>query len=223
MLLEMTARQRAESAGAADARRIVADIGREIAMARRAAGVSQRTIAARAGMAASHVGRLERGEIHHPSFETVCRCARAAGLVIHCRAYPDGTRVRDQASLALLARLDAVLGAPLRTRREVSLPRDGDQRAWDARIFGGDGSRSSVEAETHLFDMQAVGRRIELKQRDDPGAGAVILLLNRTAHNRRVMAEHRESFRGQFPLDGAAILRHLRAGRIPPASGILLL
>jgi hypothetical protein len=68
-----------------------------------------------------------------------------------------------------------------------------------------------------------VSRRVALKQRDDPACGVVILLVNRTARNRRVLAAHREALRQQFPLDGAAILRELRAGRIPKASGILLL
>jgi hypothetical protein len=33
---------------------------------------------------------------------------------------------------------------------------------------------------------------------------------------------HRESLRAQFPLDGAAIARALRPGRVPPAGGIIL-
>jgi hypothetical protein len=107
-------------------------------------------------------------------------------------------------------------------RREVGLPVPGDQRAWDGRIQAG-GRTASIEGESRLGDVQGVSRRVALKQRDDRTSGVVILLVNRTAHNRGVLAEHREALREQFPLDGAAILRHLRAGRIPPASGILLL
>jgi hypothetical protein len=51
----------------------------------------------------------------------------------------------------------------------------------------------------------------------------VILLVARTELNRRVLVEHREALREQFPLDGAAILRELRAGRVPKAGGILML
>ena len=40
--------------------------------------------------------------------------------------------------------------------------------------------------------------------------------------HRRVLAAHREALRSQFPLDGAAIARALRAGQIPTASGIIL-
>ncbi len=123
----------------------------------------------------------------------------------------------------LLGRLESLLGKPLSMRREVGLPIAGDRRAWDARIAGDGSSRASVEAETHLHDMQATARRLDLKTRDDPGAGVVILLVNKTAHNRRVLAEHREALRAQLPLDGAAILRALRRGQVPAASGILLL
>jgi transcriptional regulator with XRE-family HTH domain len=219
----MTSRQRAAGAGAADARRIIAELGRDVVAARRSAGISQRALGARAGISPSHVGRFERGEIRHPSLELACRCARAVGLVVACRAYPDGTQVRDAASLALLKRFEALLGQPLVLRREVGLPIAGDKRAWDARVSGGASGAASVEAESHLDDVQATTRRVDLKARDDPGAGVIILLVNKTAHNRAVLALHREALRAQFPLDGATILRHLRAGRIPPASGIVVL
>lgn len=219
----MSTRQRPADRGKEDARRIAAVIGREVAEARRASGLSQRAAAARAGVSASQFGRVERAQHSNPSLDLLCRCARATGLVLVSKAHPDGTHVRDQASLALLGRLDARLGHPLRTRREVGLPLPGDQRAWDERIYGDGDGRASIEAESHLHDVQATARRIDLKARDDPGAGVVILLVNRTAHNRRVLAEHREALRAQFPLDGAAILRSLGAGRIPPASGILML
>lgn len=143
--------------------------------------------------------------------------------MLSAKAFPDGTLVRDAASLAMLERLDARLGRPLRSRREVGLPLVGDKRAWDARIYGDAGGRASVEAESHLYDLQATARKVDLKARDDAGAGVVILLVNKTAHNRRVLDEHREALRGQFPLDGAAILRCLARGVVPPASGILVL
>ena len=101
------------------------------------------------------------------------------------------------------------------------MPIASDPRAWDGRITDGERT-ASIEGEARLDDVQAVSRRIELKVRDDPDAGVVILLLNHTAHNRRVLAAHREALRGQFPLDGAAVALALRRGRVPPASGILL-
>ena len=106
--------------------------------------------------------------------------------------------------------------------REAVLPRPGDQRAWDGRILGGE-RPASVEGESRLHDIQAMARRVDLKRRDDPGSGIVILVVARSAHNRRVLAEHREALRLQFPLDGAAIARDLRQGRVPRAGGIIVL
>jgi hypothetical protein len=114
-----------------------------------------------------------------------------------------------------------MLGSPLALRREVGLPMPGDRRAWDGRIVGGE-RPASVECEVRLHDVQAVTRRVELKARDDPGSGVIILVVARSAHNWRVLAEHREALRLQFPLDGPSIARELRAGRVPKASGIIV-
>ncbi len=172
-------------------------------------------------MSPSQLARVELARNARPTLDQVCRAARAVGLRPWLKLYPDEAPIRDAPQLKLLARFEALLPPSLRLRREVPLPVAGDLRAWDGRIS--DGKRTgSVEAESKLDDVQAVSRRIELKVRDDPGAGVVILLLNRTAHNRRILASHREALRVQFPLDGAAIARDLRSGRVPAASGIIL-
>jgi transcriptional regulator with XRE-family HTH domain len=218
----MTTRERASDVGAADAWRLSADVGREIQGARRSAGATQQAVAVRAGVSRTQLGRLERGELRSPPLALICQAARATGFSASLKLYPDGTRLRDAGQLRVLARFDRTVAAPLRIAREMRLPTTGDLRAWDERLTDGRAT-ASVECEVHLHDIQAVQRRIALKQRDDPQAGVVILLLADSAHNRRVLAEHREALRAEFPLDGGAILRALRAGRVPPASGILLL
>jgi transcriptional regulator with XRE-family HTH domain len=218
----MGTRERPADVGAADGRRLVDYVGREIGVARRTQGISQRAAAARAGMSPSQWGRLERGVLERPSVDLVCRVARAVGLAPSLTLHPTGEPIRDAAQLALLARFEALLVPPLHLRREVPLPITGDLRAWDGRVT--DGARNaSVEAESRIYDAQALSRRIALKARDDPGTGIVILVVNQTAHNRRVLAEHRETLRAQFPLDGGAVARALRRGQIPPASGIIVL
>ena len=217
----MTTRQRPGDLGAEDARRQLQTAGRDIRAARRDIGISIAAAARRAGTSASQFGRIERGVLRRPSVDQVFRAARAVGLEPALRLYPVGARIRDKPQLGVLARFERLLAPPLRMRREVPVPRPGDLRAWDGRISDGT-AVASVEAESKLWDAQATERKIALKSRDDPDAGVVILVLNRTAHNRRVLAEHREALRSRFPLDGSAIARALRAGKLPPAGGIIL-
>jgi transcriptional regulator with XRE-family HTH domain len=218
----MGTRQRAGDLGAADARHHLVAAGREIRDARLTLGMSLEAASRRAGMSPSQLGRIERAVIRRPTYDQVCRAARAVGLETSLRLFPSGAPVRDRGQLPLLGRFEAVLAAPLVLRREVGLRRLGDQRAWDGRIGGGERT-ASVEGESRLYDVQATARRVDLKQRDDPDAGVVILVVARSAHNQRVLAEHREALRQQFPLDGAAIARELRHGRVPRASGIIVL
>jgi transcriptional regulator with XRE-family HTH domain len=218
----MGTRQRPGDVGAATAQRQSMMAGEEIRNARVALGMSIEVAARHGGMSASQHGRIELGRNRHPTCEQICRAAAAVGLDPSLRLYPSAAPVRDRGQLPALGRFEAILAPPLSLRREVVLPSPSDQRAWDGRIVGGE-RPASVECEARLHDLQSTARRIGLKARDDPGAGVVILVVARSAHNRLVLAEHREALRAQFPLDGAAVARELRAGRIPRAGGIIMI
>ncbi len=218
----MPVRLRHGDLGAGDSRRLSVAAGTDLRDARLGLGLSQRTVARAAGVSPTQLGRLERSELRCPSLALICRIARALGLTASLKLYPSGVPVRDAAHLALLGRFEALLATPLRLRREVPLPIVGDPRAWDATVVG-TGATCFTEGETRLGDMQAIARRIELKLRDDGRGTIVVLVVARTRHNLQVLREHRESLRARFPLDGAAIARALRAGRLPSASGIIVL
>src|SRR3954469_16565154 len=218
----MATRERPSDVGAADARRMIGKLGPELKAGRRELGMSQARASRRAGISRSQLGRVERGQLATVSIDHLARAARAVGLEAVVKLYTDETPVRDQGQLALLARFAQRIRPPIRIRREVALPIAGDLRAWDARITDGDGT-ASIEGEARLHDVQALSRRIALKQRDDPHAGAVILLVSRTTHNRAMVGLHRDALRAQFPMDGSAILGDLRRGRVPRDGGILLL
>lgn len=207
--------------GADDARRASGQLGRELRETRLASGLSQATVARAASLSPAQVGRLERGEIRRPNLDQLARCARSLGLELSARLYPVGAPVRDAGQLALLGRFERCLGVPLRLIREEPLPLAADQRAWDGVIHGG-GQPCFVEAETRIGDVQALERRIRLKQRDDPRATVVLLVAARSGHNRTIITAHREALRELLPLDGAAVLRALRAGRCPPTGGIVV-
>lgn len=217
----MPARLRHVDMGREDARRAVEEVARELRVARRSVGVSQAAAARRAGLSPSQYGRLERGEMRRATVDDLARAARAVGLRCSVRCYPSELRVQDTGQLAVLERFERLLAPTLRMRREVPLPLDRDLRAWDGRVTDGERS-ASIDAEARVGDLQALTRRTLLKQRDDPDAGVVILVLNRTAHNRAVLREHREALRADFPLDGATIAPHLRRGEVPPTGGIIL-
>lgn len=172
-------------------------------------------------MSHAQLGRIERGALSQVTVEQLARACAAVGLRLAVRAYPDGSPVRDAAHLALLGRLRRRLPPGTRWRTEVPLLIAGDGRAWDAvaDLIGGE---LPIEAETRLHDLQAVDRRTALKCRD-AGLDVVVLLVNDTAHNRRVLAVEREALRPRFPADGREILQAVRDGRRPVRSGIVLL
>ena len=140
-------------------------IGREIREARLNAGISQAVAGKSVGMSHSQFGRIERADLTDVTVQQLGLACGAVGLKIVVRAYPDGEPVRDGAQLALLERLRRHVPETAGWRTEVPLALQGDLRAWDAVIRFSDGS-VAVEAETRLRDLQALERRIALKQRD---------------------------------------------------------
>jgi hypothetical protein len=93
-------------------------------------------------------------------------------------------------------------------------------RAWDGVVYGA-GAAIAVEAETRLRDIQALLRRISLKQRDGD-VTRVILLIADTRTNRRVLGETQSLF-GEFPVGPRSALAALRGGTDPGGSGVVIL
>ena len=54
-------------------------VGEVIKARRETAGLTRNALAVKAGVNASYLMRLERGNIAHPSFHTVCQLADALG------------------------------------------------------------------------------------------------------------------------------------------------
>jgi transcriptional regulator with XRE-family HTH domain len=196
-------------------------IGAEIRDGRLAAGISQGVAGRAVGMSHAQYGRIERGVLPNVTLAQLCLACTAVGKKLVVRAYPDGEPVRDAAQLALLGRLRSELPPSVGWRTEVPLPRPGDLRAWDAviRVAGGE---LAVEAETRLTDIQALERRIGLKMRDSQ-IDRVILLVNESATNRRVVRTHREDLRAMFPLERREVMAALRSGACPAENGLVLL
>jgi transcriptional regulator with XRE-family HTH domain len=204
-------------------RRIAEDdrrVREEIARERRGAGLSQDAVGAVCGISGSTEGRIESGITRSVDLRTLACLGAAVGLDLRLRAYPAGDPIRDLGQQRLLERFRNRLHPNLGWRTEVPLPIEGDRRAWDAFIRG-EAWIAAVEAETVLDDIQAVERRIALKQRDG-GIDCVIVLVADTRRNRRVLGTTPNAFPA-FSRDARATLRALAAGRDPERSAILIL
>lgn len=78
-----------------------------------------------------------------------------------------------------------------------------------------------MEAETVVTDIQALERKLALKVRDGE-ADRVILVVADTRRNRRALASAPGAFAG-LPLRAGQVLRPLRDGEDPGASGLVIL
>ena len=226
----MSARRRQVDLGVVRGRRLVVDLCREIDRARRSAGLSYEELGRAVGLSGDQVARICRAESPKVSLVTLAVLLAAVGLELSARAFPAGPPIRDSAHVALLARLKQRLSPALRWRLEVPVVAPvapslagapTDLRAWDA-VIEGDGWTIGVEAETRLGDIQAVYRRIALKRRDG-GVDAVVLLVNETAHNRRILSIEGAEFHTQFAGTSRHTLRCLATGTRPPDDAVVVL
>lgn len=174
-------------------------------------------------MSRVHYGRIENGHAPGLTIDEINRVAAALGLTPSLRMYPGGSPVRDAGQATRLLRFLAPVTAPLRYRLEVSLPSVADrfeQRAWDAVLFG-DGTRTAIELEMRLRDVQALIRRVDLKRRDDP-TESFLLLIADTRTNRRVLAEYAGLFLDLPRLKPSRVMAALKAGQHPPTGLVLV-
>lgn len=221
MLAPMPVHERRADRGARHARQIDRKLGLELRNLRRLAGLSQRSVAHELGVHHAVVSRIETGAATTATMEMYARLFAVVGGRLSVTVHPDGQPLRDAAHLRLIDRLCGLLPATIRVRREVPLGIPKDLRAWDVLLMLAD-DRAAVEAETMLDDLQALDRKIALKQQDS-GMAVVILLIAGTDRNRRILRAHREALRDRFPLDTREALAHLRAGRLPPQGAIIVL
>ncbi len=172
-------------------------------------------------MSRAQYGRIERVEIVGLTLEQACRAAEAVGLRLGARLFPADDPARDARQTKGLGRLHGFVPPGARWRTEVVFRIPGDRRAWDATIDHL-GRRAGCEMENVISDVQALQRKLALKLRDGE-VDVLILVVADTEGNREVLRRHREELRALLPLDTRQILDCLRRGRLPGASGIVVL
>jgi transcriptional regulator with XRE-family HTH domain len=225
----MPARRREVAAGLARGRRLVVDLSREIDGARRASGLSYAAMGRAVGLSGDQIARICRAESPNVSLVRLATLLSTVGLELSARSFPAGPPIRDKAHLALLARLRGRLAPRLGWRLEVPVRSAGamaqgpvaDRRAWDA-VIEGDGWSIGVEAETRLIDVQALLRKVALKRRDGAVDG-VVLLVNATAENRRVLALEGSMVASEFGTTTRQALRSLSAGIRPAGDAVVVI
>jgi transcriptional regulator with XRE-family HTH domain len=197
------------------------EIGRELRLARIAAGLSQRQVASALGWSQARVSHVEHGQYPSARLRDLSRFAAVVGMRLWSRVYPGVRHVVDGPQLALLGRLHRRVDPAAGWDLEVPMPIEGDLRAADGRIRLATCS-VLVEAITRLADAQAQVRAAQRKRRD-LGCDHLILLIGETGANRRALHEAGHAFVAAFPITQRAALRALAAGRDPGGDAIILL
>ena len=217
----MAAHEKRTTRAGRRAERELAELGREIRLARLNHDLSQTSAAAAAGMSQPTWSRLEQGRSTGVSVVDLAIALSVIGLDLSVRAYPGGSPIRDRAHLELLARLRQLVAPEVAWATEVPFPGPGDRRSWDAlaRIAR---VRIGIEAETRARDSQELKRRLEGKRRDG-GVDHLILLLADTRHHRAFLRVAGDDFRASFPVPGRVALERLAASQDPGGSAIVLL
>jgi transcriptional regulator with XRE-family HTH domain len=219
----MPTAERAIDLGSRRAERHAAELGDEIRERRLMLGESQELVASTCRLSRGRYRRIETGRATNVTIMELDRIAAVLGLSPSIRLYPGGSPVRDAAHAARVVSLLSDVRPPLSSRIEVPLPRRddrGDPRAWDVVLFGRQ-RRTAMELEMRLRDVQAMWRRVDLKRRDDPTEGFVLLVAG-TRANRRVVAEFEALFNDLPRLRRGDVRARLLAGEHPP-SGLLFI
>jgi transcriptional regulator with XRE-family HTH domain len=212
-------RERTIDLGAARARALVFRVSEDLRAARLQAGLGQADVARAVGLSASQLSRLERG-LAPLDLSTLVRLFTILGQELSLRSFPDGEPLRDAGQLALLDRFRQRCHPTIRWRTEVPMPIAGDRRAWDLVGLAA-GLRIACDAETRLRDLQALDRRLSLKQRDS-GFERIILLVADTRSNRAVIREQVGWVRDRFPVPSRRCLELLEAAIEPDADSLVL-
>lgn len=190
-------------------------------MARLTAGWSLRELARQSGYSRTHLSRIERGSATDVSLRSLEIVFATLGMELSCRPFPQGPPIRDAAHARLLSRFRDRLASTIRLRTEVPLQGDGERRAWDGELAI-ERDTCKLEAETVLYDLQSQDRRIARKMAADD-VGRVVLLVADTRRNRRVLREFSPLIGERYPLATREIMAGLAAGRLPRASGCVVL
>ena len=201
-----------------------ARLGSELRLARTTAGLTQRRMAAMAGVSQPFVSQVERGT-RAPNLPTACALAAAAGSDLSLRLFPTRSiSLRDSGQLELVRLIVGRADPAWKPRLEQ--PVGDGQRAADLVLIGPE-QVLHIEVERALVDLQAQVRSAQLKRAELERLFArptrLVLAMPGTRRTRRILGEVFAELSRAFPARTATIWRAIATGSNLSADGVLLL
>jgi transcriptional regulator with XRE-family HTH domain len=217
----MSSRERTRDRGHRRGVRLLESLLAEAHESRLALNLSQDEVGNAVGLSGSQYGLIERGGQTNVPLVLMAEILSVLGHELAARAYPVGGGLRDKGQLALLERFRARVSPLFTWRTEVTIPIEGDLRAWDGALVRS-GLRVGVDAETRLRDVQAVDRRVMLKLRDS-GFERAVLLVAGTRNNRVALREAGPALAANYWVKTRVALAALAEGQDPGGNCLVIL
>jgi transcriptional regulator with XRE-family HTH domain len=197
--------------------------GRDVRVARAAAGLTQGQLARRSGTSQPVISRVEAGM--PMNLRSMASIARGIGYDLSVRLYPaDGVGLRDSGQLNLAERIRAEAHPSWRIRLEVPVAAPPDRRAADMTLDG-PGGVVYVEIERSLRDLQAQLRAAQLKRvalAERLGRQVrLVVAIPDTATARKAAAPHAAIIRSALPVTSRAAWAAIRSGTLLPGDALL--
>jgi transcriptional regulator with XRE-family HTH domain len=216
-------RTRSAHAGRDRCHALARRFGREVRLARVAAGLSQARIAAMAEVSQQVVSDTERGD-PNISLEIRCRIAAACGHELGWKLYPVATvSLRDSGQLGIAQAIASAAHPSWSTQLERPVAA-GDLRAADL-LMGIRDELVHVEIERSLVDAQAQIRSAQVKREiiaaREPRPTRLIIAVPDSRLVRNRLAPFERLFRATLPVPSREIWRAIRRGHPVGGDGFL--
>lgn len=207
------------------ANELMAELAKEVRLARATLGMSRRQVARLAGISSSTLASVEAGKAS-VQVDTVASVCAAVGLRLWARAYPaKAPSLRDTGQLELVMAVTGQAHTAWRSAMEHVVDAKSG-RAADLILFGPEEIQHQ-EFERVLVDWQGQLRSGRVKQElfaeMHQRPVRFVLVVEDTRHNRAILEPHMGSIRAELPAGSREIWRSVRTGVPLGRDGLLWL
>ena len=204
---------------------LMAELAKEIRLARATLGMSRREVARLAGISSSTLASIEAGKAS-VQVDTLASVCGAVGLRLWAKAYPDkAPSLRDTGQLELVMTVTGQAHTAWRPAMEHVVDAKSG-RAADLVLFGPEEIQHQ-EFERMLLDWQGQLRSGRVKQEllaeRHQRPVRFVMVIEDTRHNRAILEPHMSSIRAELPAGSREIWRSIRTGVPLGRDGLLWL